>query len=158
MFDTGQAARVLQFKGFGLAYLLQSYCGVLADKKYQLAEWRQRPIPQEMVKYAREDTHYLLYIYDMLRKELIEKGLKLNSKNPFALFKQCLHKSNGICLNTWEKPILKDYNYFMIIQRNQASNSLTQTSVLKALIKWRDYAARVEDESNYYIMPNHVMF
>lgn len=34
MFDTGQAARVLQLKGFGLAHLLQKYCGVLADKKY----------------------------------------------------------------------------------------------------------------------------
>lgn len=68
MFDTGQAARVLQLKGCGLAYLLQSYCGVLADKKYQLADWRIRPLSSEMMKYAREDTHYLLYIYDCLRK------------------------------------------------------------------------------------------
>lgn len=34
MFDTGQAARVLGFKGFGLAHLLQQICGVIADKKY----------------------------------------------------------------------------------------------------------------------------
>jgi exosome complex exonuclease RRP6 len=34
MFDTGQASRVLQLKQFGLAFLLQTYCGVLADKKY----------------------------------------------------------------------------------------------------------------------------
>mmetsp|Transcript_4537 Transcript_4537/g.6845 ORF Transcript_4537/g.6845 Transcript_4537/m.6845 type:complete len:190 (+) Transcript_4537:616-1185(+) len=34
MFDTGQAARVLQLKSAGLAFLLQSYCGVIADKKY----------------------------------------------------------------------------------------------------------------------------
>ena len=87
MFDTGQAARVLQFKGFGLAFLLQSYCGVLADKKYQLADWRLRPLSKEMLKYAREDTHCLLYIYDHMRKELIEKGLKINTKNPFALLK-----------------------------------------------------------------------
>jgi len=40
MFDTGQAARILQKQGFGLAYLLQNYCGVIADKKYQLADWR----------------------------------------------------------------------------------------------------------------------
>ena len=71
MFDTGQAARVLQLKGFGLAYLLSKYCGVNADKKYQLADWRVRPIPDEMMRYAREDTHYLLYIYDCLRKELL---------------------------------------------------------------------------------------
>ena len=83
MFDTGQAARMLQLKSFGLAYLLQSYCGVLADKKYQLADWRIRPLTEEMMKYAREDTHYLLYIYDCLRKELIERGVKANSSNPF---------------------------------------------------------------------------
>ena len=40
MFDTGQAARVLQLPGFGLAFLLQKYCNVVADKKYQLADWR----------------------------------------------------------------------------------------------------------------------
>ena len=34
MFDTGQAARVLGLKGFGLAHLLHQYCGVIADKKY----------------------------------------------------------------------------------------------------------------------------
>ena len=33
-----------------------------------------RPLPDELLKYAREDTHYLLYIYDMLKNELIERG------------------------------------------------------------------------------------
>ena len=28
MFDTGQAARVLGFESFGLAYLLKRFCGV----------------------------------------------------------------------------------------------------------------------------------
>lgn len=27
-----------------------------------------------MLKYAREDTHYLLHIYDRLRKDIIEKS------------------------------------------------------------------------------------
>jgi exosome complex exonuclease RRP6 len=63
---------VLQFKSFGLAHLLQSYCGVIADKKYQLADWRKRPLPAEMMRYAREDTHYLLYIYDCIREDLVQ--------------------------------------------------------------------------------------
>lgn len=37
---------------------------VTAAKEYQLADWRIRPLPAELLKYAREDTHYLLYIYD----------------------------------------------------------------------------------------------
>ena len=80
MFDTGQASRVLQMKSFGLAHLLQHYCGVLTDKKYQLADWRVRPLGSEMMKYAREDTHYLLYIYDCIRKDLIEQGAKQNQQ------------------------------------------------------------------------------
>ncbi len=62
-----QACRVLEYPSFSLAYLLRHHCGVLADKKYQVADWRIRPLPEEMLKYAREDTHYLLFIYDKLR-------------------------------------------------------------------------------------------
>ncbi|WAR13902.1 EXOSX-like protein [Mya arenaria] len=42
MFDTGQAARVMNYSRFSLAHLLQQYCGVTADKQYQLADWRIR--------------------------------------------------------------------------------------------------------------------
>ena len=61
-------------------------------------------------------------------------------------------------MKVWEKHIVKDFNYHMILQRNQATSTLSQSSVLKALLKWRDYIARVEDESPSYIMPNHVLF
>ncbi|KAK2163369.1 hypothetical protein LSH36_81g07020 [Paralvinella palmiformis] len=40
MFDTGQAARVLNFPRFSLAYLLATFCQVEVDKQYQLADWR----------------------------------------------------------------------------------------------------------------------
>ncbi|EFJ50729.1 hypothetical protein VOLCADRAFT_58009, partial [Volvox carteri f. nagariensis] len=70
MFDTGQAARVLGLPSFGLAYLLESICGVQADKRYQMADWRVRPLSPPMLHYARCDTHYLLYVYDKLREQL----------------------------------------------------------------------------------------
>ena len=44
------------------------------DKSFQLADWRQRPLSDEMIKYARMDTHYLLHIYDCLKVELERKG------------------------------------------------------------------------------------
>jgi len=40
---------------------------VQTDKRYQLADWRIRPLPEEMLLYARMDTHYLLYMYDLLK-------------------------------------------------------------------------------------------
>jgi exosome complex exonuclease RRP6 len=46
----------------------------------------------------------------------------------------------------------------MIIGRNKTLQSLSQFTTLKTLLKWRDYIARVEDESPGYVMPNHVLF
>lgn len=33
-----------------------------------------RPLPEEMLKYARADTHYLLYVYDRVRADLYDIG------------------------------------------------------------------------------------
>ena len=42
MFDTGQAARVLNYGKYSLAFLLKKFCDVTANKQYQLADWRIR--------------------------------------------------------------------------------------------------------------------
>ncbi|KAF7456621.1 3'-5' exonuclease domain-containing protein [Cryptosporidium felis] len=71
MFDTGQAARVLNTPGgFSLKNLLGIYCSLEVDKKFQLADWRERPLTSDMIEYARGDTHYLLYIYDIMKNLL----------------------------------------------------------------------------------------
>ena len=73
-FDTGQAARVLELPAFSLAHLLKAICGVEADKAHQLADWRVRPLTEEMLRYARGDTHYLLHVYDRLKADLAARG------------------------------------------------------------------------------------
>ena len=158
LFDTGQAARTLGMKQFGLAYLLQTYCQVLADKKYQLADWRVRPLPAEMQKYAREDTHYLLYMYDRIKIDLLESGTARNALNPKALLRSTCHKSSAIAMKAYIKPTVKDYNHFAIVERSRHTHSLNQLRVLKMLLKWRDYVARLDDESPHYMLPNHVLF
>ncbi len=40
---------------------------VQANKQHQLADWRVRPLPEELLAYARSDTHHLLYIHDRLK-------------------------------------------------------------------------------------------
>jgi len=32
-----------------------------------------RPLPDEFVRYARTDTHYLPYIYDRMKNDLLER-------------------------------------------------------------------------------------
>ncbi|KAG2365124.1 ribonuclease H-like domain-containing protein [Suillus spraguei] len=74
LFDTYHASRALDFQKHGLANLLEAFCNFTPDKRYQLADWRIRPLPEEMLTYARSDTHFLLYIYDRLRLSLIERA------------------------------------------------------------------------------------
>ena len=77
LFDTYRAARKLGMAKLSYAYLLTHYCSVTTDKTYQTADWRQRPLPQEMLHYARMDTHYLLEIFDRLRSDLHQKALSM---------------------------------------------------------------------------------
>lgn len=65
---------VTEFPQHGLAHLLEMYCDFTPDKRYQLADWRIRPLPVEMLRYARSDTHFLLYIYDNLRNALLDRS------------------------------------------------------------------------------------
>ena len=74
LFDTFHACEALHFPRRALAYLLDRFVNFPAEKKYQTADWRIRPLPQELVDYARSDTHYLLYIYDQMRNMLIDNS------------------------------------------------------------------------------------
>jgi exosome complex exonuclease RRP6 len=78
LFDTYKASRVLGYPKFSYAYLLHHYCNVAIDKKYQLADWRERPLSQEMLQYARMDTHYLLEIWDHLLQDLTKQAQAMN--------------------------------------------------------------------------------
>ena len=76
MFDTHQSSIVLGLPKKSLAFLLTYCCNITASKKFQTADWRMRPLPPQMERYAREDTHYLLYIYQRMRNELIRRSTK----------------------------------------------------------------------------------
>lgn len=152
MFDTGQATRVLEYPRFSLAFLLKKFCDVTANKQYQLADWRIRPLPAEMVLYAREDTHYLLYIYERLRNELIAKGNEHNN-----LLESVYKRSKDICLKVYEKPIFTSESYLNLYNRLKKALDPHQIEAFRLLYKWRDQVARLEDESYAYVLPNHML-
>ncbi|KAG2537930.1 hypothetical protein PVAP13_9NG321900 [Panicum virgatum] len=149
LFDTGQASKVLQMDRNSLEHLLQHFCGVTANKEYQAADWRLRPLPDEMIKYAREDTHYLLYIYDLMRLRLVKES----SDGSDMLLEVC-KRSNEICLQLYEKEQLTDSSYLHIHGLKEIELDARQLSVLSSLYRWRDGIARAEDESTGYILPN----
>jgi len=74
IFDTMLAARLLGERHFGLGALVEKFLGVKLDKGPQKADWAQRPLTERMAVYARNDTHYLKPLVDLLRAELVKKG------------------------------------------------------------------------------------
>ena len=148
LFDTFLASKALGLPSHSLAYLLKQYAGFTADKKYQLADWRIRPLPLEMIQYARHDTHSLLYIFEEMRTSLVGKGLLdsvLQQSKKVALLTYSKERYEA---NSWEKTYFK---------YNKPLSSLSQ-AVFAALHAWRDTIAREEDESVRYVLPNHQLF
>ncbi|XP_046787234.1 exosome component 10 isoform X1 [Gallus gallus] len=152
MFDTHQAARLLNLGKHSLDHLLKLYCSVDADKQYQLADWRIRPLPEEMIQYARDDTHYLLYIYDKMREALWERG----NEQPTQL-KVVWQRSRDICLKKYIKPLFSDESYLELYRRQKKHLNTQQLAAFRLLFSWRDKTARQEDESIGYVLPNHML-
>ena len=144
MFDTGQASRVLQMPSYALKYLLNEICDYEADKKYQLADWRIRPLSKEMINYARGDTHFLLYIYDILKQKLIMKSLENNINDPINLYIQVFKKSNEITMKSYQKPMVKSPDYLKFIAFNSGKNH-RELGLMKEIYIFRDYLARKLD-------------
>jgi ribonuclease D len=74
LFDTRIACRTLGLKQCSLRDNLAQAFNVELNKRYQRANWGKRPLTEEMLRYARMDTHYLLPLRDRLAKALREAG------------------------------------------------------------------------------------
>ena len=68
-----------------------------------------RPLPSEMIRYAREDTHYLLYVYDRMRIDLENKSVG-NVRELFRL-------SRDVALQKFEKPIFTEESYLKVYKK-----------------------------------------
>jgi len=88
IFDTMTAARILGYERVGLGSLVEELFGIHLDKHAQRANWGHRPLPQDMLDYARQDTHYLLRLREVFLGQLEEKGLMALAEEDFGLLCQ----------------------------------------------------------------------
>lgn len=151
LFDTYHAAKLLGFAQLSLAFILRHYCQVFADKQYQLADWRIRPLPEQMINYAREDTHYLGYIYEMMKKDLKMKGTGDN------LLSAVWQNSRLVCLKRYRIPPITAESHLELYRVSKKIFNERQLYALKELFAWRDRIAREEDESTGFVLPKHMM-
>lgn len=159
LFDTYHAAVSLNYPKKSLKYLLEKFVNFQADKKYQMADWRLRPLLPGMFDYARSDTHYLLYIYDQLRNELID-----NSTPQDNLIDYVQERSKSEALQRYERPVYDAETgqgaggWYDVLYRGSSLLSREQLSVFKAVHQWRDQTARTEDEGPQSVLSKRALF
>jgi ribonuclease D len=83
-FDTMAASQILGHDGVGLAAVLDRFYDVKLTKKYQKADWRIRPLPEEQAEYARMDVRWLIPLRDQLLGELVELNRVEEAECEFA--------------------------------------------------------------------------
>lgn len=159
LFDTYHASRALGFPRHSLAYLLETFASFKTSKKYQLADWRVRPLSKAMSAYARADTHFLLNIYDQLRNKLIMEnklaGVLAESRNVAKRSFQYSKYRPKIPNSSVYSPIDRADGWRVLM--NQYNIPLEKEILVKNLYEWRDTIARRDDESPRYIMPNQLL-
>jgi len=106
-----------------------------------------RPLPKEMLDYARSDTHFLLYCFDRMRNSLVEKSR--------GDVEHVLQKSKETALRRYIRDIYDavtgEGTFGWASQIVKFKFNRTQEFVFKAAHAWRDRAAREEDESPTFV-------
>jgi ribonuclease D len=128
IFDTMQAARILGYKQVGLDAMLAAKLGITLNKRYQKADWGERPLSHEMLNYARLDTHHLLELRDSLQAELQEKGRWELAIEEFGRL-SVVNGSSKAGVPSWQR--VKGTQHF----------TRRQLAILQELCLWRDAQA-----------------
>ena len=144
IFDTRIAAQLLGIKAFGLAALLEQHFGVTLDKKHQRADWSMRPLTDDMLAYAVQDTAWLPELRDRLADQLAAKGRTAWAREEFA-------RLEG---TRWpqEDPAT---GYLRV----KGARDLTRRELarLREVLPWRDAKAKELDRSTFRVMGNDVL-
>ena len=140
--DTQIAARLTGHRAFGLAALVQHYCGIALCKSSQKADWSQRPLPEKMQAYAVDDVRYLGVLVDQLITEL-------NASQRLPWFEQSCASLRQDVLGRTEKDRTDAW-------RINGSGNLKPKglAMLKELWAWRDATAGEKDVPPFKVLNN----
>ncbi|UPQ96737.1 3'-5' exonuclease [Chloropicon primus] len=161
IFDTEQVAKILQKEKSSLGSLLVIYFGVTKETKYQMADWRQRPLDPGMVEYALMDIYFLPSLKLILARELIETSLRVACKP--SKYVLAYTSSQKVALRTYKHKRRKPEKLAMSILRKGKKRNWIDEGVSvdlrlwKRLAKWRNDVAEAIDVSLHALMPDYVL-
>lgn len=115
-----------------------------------------------MFNYARSDTHFLLFIYDNMRNELLERSNK--SLENGDLIHEVLKRSKAEALQRYERSVYDEKHglgpggWYNTLSRMPNQFDREQFAVFRAVHQWRDRVARTEDEGITQVMSKQVLY
>ena len=141
LFDTQIACMFLGIRETGLDAVLKKRFEISLNKKYRKKDWSQRPLPEEMIEYAVNDTRYLIKLAEILEKELkqIDRISWVNEEC------EVLSKVRPASLNS--EPLFMRFKGAGKLDRKTLA-------VLEALLQFRSSIAEKKDKPLFKIIGN----
>jgi ribonuclease D len=148
VFDTHRAASLLGSNHLSLSSVIEQYLGVRLEKpkKMQRSRWEKRPLTEEQLHYAVEDTQHLIPLYRRLQAEIDAKGLQWQATRAFE----------GIAAVRWAE---KKFNLrgYRGIEGYDTLNAEKKRR-LRELYKWRFRKAQETNTARFMILTDQDLF
>ncbi|MEQ1567749.1 MAG: HRDC domain-containing protein [Myxococcota bacterium] len=145
LFDTLIAAQLLGAERIGLADLIGRYFGVDMDKQYQRHNWALRPLEPEHIEYARGDTHYLLALREILKRDLRGIRRARHFTEECRLLERRKWQGRGFDPDGW------------VDMKRMNELDPTARRVLRRLYGYRDRQAKKMDRPAYKVIPDDIL-
>ena len=129
-------------RSFPSAALVKQYFGIELVKGSQKANWARRPLSEQMESYARNDTHFLIQLAEILEKRLREL-------ERWSWFEQTCARAVATARIDKERDMETAW-------RITGSSELQgrASALLRALWLWRDAEARSSDRPAFHVLQN----
>lgn len=141
VFDTHRAAALLGRKELSLAALIRQYlnAGFEKQKKLQRSRWEIRPLSLEQLRYAVQDTFFLIDLYEKLQAEIDKAGCRDLAAGIFA----------EIAAVSWHEKTINHHGYKHIHGFGELTP--TERERLKHLYRWRFQKAKESNRAVFMI-------
>lgn len=143
VFDTLTASKVLGSDTLNLASMLHKHFHITASKSNQTADWSKRPLQEHLLRYAIQDTHYLIRLADILEEQL-------RQKDRLAWHQQLCRKTVQDINNAQDAA---EPNRDWRIKGSSGLGS-RQLNFLKDLWQWREQQAKRIDMAPFRVLTN----
>jgi ribonuclease D len=142
VFDTMIAAQLLGFEQIGLAALIERFFEIMIGKAGQKSDWSRRPLSENQMRYAVNDTRFLERLAERVGDELGERGrIDWHRESCRAMVESTGRDNSRDPEDAW---------------RIKGAGRLTrrQLAYLRELWRWRDQHARSANLPAFRVLGN----